>query len=673
VTGLLLALAASPPVPAAPAGHAILTGLVEDTAGLLLGGSVILLTPVGAPEEARTTTAGADGRYLFPGLAPGLYRVVAMKPGYATTVARVNTFLKSTLDFALRPVEIEDPEIARSSAWILRLPPRDVLRETGLAVPSDETPPQPADAAGVLPGQALLDAPVMNLPIDGEIQQWFSSDSPVTSSDDLVTDSGGNSTAVRLAVQLGDRVNLKVAGERERADAQVLTGPDYSERLSGADCVGLSLGYDLGQVSRLDMQASYDRQSLLLAGEGDGLAPLSDRENVTRLYRTSWSTAVGERGNLDVSALYIDSEARGLTEEDLGLDSVVNRLWRAGGQYRMSLGDAHVLTVGLRARMLELDGEEVFGEVAIPAGFRSPLSLAGPQPPGWALHLHGNEEWALNPALAVHLGVDYHRSLSSIEVSHLVPQAGASIRPTPQTLIRAMVSYLADSTADTARPDTALAVSSSAESREPFGYELALERQTKKGTLIVFSSSASPIAYGYAEEGDVLVALTERPLYVSDGQAQSREVGLEVQRRFGWLTARAGSAWGRIDGRYAASLPGEILGEMHDGSLRYVKSSISGLLEPLGTEMRIEVRTLRDDPGGTAGAEQIRLSGLSFLVAQELPFIKLGSTRWRVLVAYQNNSGSVSGLDGNGEALAAGRRALLTAENRLSGGVSVQF
>jgi hypothetical protein len=167
----------------------------------------------------------------------------------------------------------------------------------------------------------------------------------------------------------------------------------------------------------------------------------------------------------------------------------------------------------------------------------------------------------------------------------------------------------------------------------------------------VFPVSASGASSSPWERGQTV--------YITEGEAENREIGLTLEQRFDGLTGRVQGLAGRLNGRYAATIPGEPLWTMSDGELDYVVATLSGSTDRSGTELLVEWRSL-----ASAGSE---LGLLTIHFAQELPFIRLGDTRWRFLMACQN----VLQEEGTGEAV--GLSPLLDAESRLSGGVSVQF
>src|SRR5262249_33528100 len=146
-------------------------------------------------------------------------------------------------------------------------------------------------------------------------------------------------------------------------------------------------------------------------------------------------------------------------------------------------------------------------------------------------------------------------------------QAGATWKPTDRTSVTGGLSWLADSAAGSADGNPTLPLATN-RSRNPLGYSLALEQRAGRNTTVAASLSSRPISY----DAEVLgrgptPGSLEHPIYVSDGEAASREAGVELRRRFGPLLTRSGASWGRIDGVFAAAMPGEPLTSMRDGRL----------------------------------------------------------------------------------------------------------
>ena len=69
-------------------GVGSVTGTVVDDSGAALPGVTLALEPV-AGGPPRTAQSGGDGRYGFPDVAPGRYRLVATLDGFDTSTMEV--------------------------------------------------------------------------------------------------------------------------------------------------------------------------------------------------------------------------------------------------------------------------------------------------------------------------------------------------------------------------------------------------------------------------------------------------------------------------------------------------------------------------------------------------------------------------------------------------------
>ncbi len=134
-----------------------LTGYALDALGRSLEGVEIRLHST-EPSTGRLTliTAQTDtsGKFRFADLAPGSYRVIAVKGGYAVLVGQVNTLFQNTMELVLRPAGDEARPGTRPAdgSWVLRLPRRDPLEDRGPAVyEAAGYEPEPAGASLALP------------------------------------------------------------------------------------------------------------------------------------------------------------------------------------------------------------------------------------------------------------------------------------------------------------------------------------------------------------------------------------------------------------------------------------------------------------------------------------------------------------------------------------------
>lgn len=113
-----------------------LAGVALNSRGQGLPGVEIRLVPlngiVGAA-SVRKVFSDETGRFAITSLAPGLYRLVAVKGGYSVLVGQVNTLLQDTLKLILSPSGAPGPPGSRpaDASWALRLPHRDLLEDRG--------------------------------------------------------------------------------------------------------------------------------------------------------------------------------------------------------------------------------------------------------------------------------------------------------------------------------------------------------------------------------------------------------------------------------------------------------------------------------------------------------------------------------------------------------------
>ena len=88
---------------AVPAWAGVLSGRVVDRSGAVLAGATVRITNV-ATGETATATTDAGGRFAFPDLAVGIYRVTAGFAGFSEssqTVVLQTADQLQTADFAL--------------------------------------------------------------------------------------------------------------------------------------------------------------------------------------------------------------------------------------------------------------------------------------------------------------------------------------------------------------------------------------------------------------------------------------------------------------------------------------------------------------------------------------------------------------------------------------------
>ena len=96
----------------AAAADAILSGIVKSSDGAAMGGVMVSAKPQGG---TITTTVLTDegGRYYFPPLAAGKYRVWAQALSFATSKGEIDLGAEKKHDFTLKPTEDTSPDTWR--------------------------------------------------------------------------------------------------------------------------------------------------------------------------------------------------------------------------------------------------------------------------------------------------------------------------------------------------------------------------------------------------------------------------------------------------------------------------------------------------------------------------------------------------------------------------------
>jgi hypothetical protein len=78
-------LAAARPAPQTLAAHT-LVGTVSDSTGRPLRGAIVELRLPASSDSIRTVTTGADGKYRFERIVPGLYVLTVQLPGFGSAI-----------------------------------------------------------------------------------------------------------------------------------------------------------------------------------------------------------------------------------------------------------------------------------------------------------------------------------------------------------------------------------------------------------------------------------------------------------------------------------------------------------------------------------------------------------------------------------------------------------
>ena len=248
--GLAFAAGPSAPLTASTAveseGRRI-AGVTLDQSGQALAGVEVRVAALGvAPLRVLKVLSDENGRFSFPALAPGAYRLVAVKGGYAVMVGQLNTALQETLEIVLRPagapaapgVKPED------NAWTLRLPRRDPLEDLGDGAPALLYPASRGDGPHFAPSSVTIEALASRVADAGDVQ-----------------DGGGSRLALGGTLLAGADSTLSARLDHQD-DGGGQTLRDRADRLFFRWNVGGaaddSVSLDLHQrASRLDATAEY--------------------------------------------------------------------------------------------------------------------------------------------------------------------------------------------------------------------------------------------------------------------------------------------------------------------------------------------------------------------------------------------------------------------------------
>lgn len=665
-----------------------LSGLVRDGLGNGIANALVVVTPVGPFDRVRSSVTDAGGRYRFDALSHGGYRVTAIKAGYASAVVRVSSWVEKSLDLVLAPAAGGPPPPGRAD-WILTAPPRDILREidAGFAVEpvSDGPGAATAEDAPETPwmgaGEGAGDDPVAEFfrYLSGEVQQSFTESQPGSGSSEAMEGGSGAKTSLLLGSPVGRRAEWDLLGQRATENT-TLDASSIEGRESTGETLRAGFRYDTGGDGRLAMRAYYDYDALVFADAAElSIANAEpDRERHAWGYDAGWSGTVGPEASLEVDMRYLGSAVGGMggrsgrrddasIEPDYGLASETT-LWRTSARVSKKVGASHKVDVGVRARLYSFG--EMKGRIIAPSPSQDPSLFAEFGRDGWSVNVDAAESWSIARPLSVDLGFDVARSVFSAGhvMDTLVPQAGVSLTPDASTTVRALVSYALSKQHS---PYDGSVIE--AETEEPIGYRVRLERQMGPALLVTLDAQARPLYYDFIGGGwGAETSDGARGLYISDAASRVREASLALEARaFAGLTISVGTGAGHVKGRLAVSIPdGDLLRSLSEGDLRYTRARLLSKFEPSGTDLRIDLIRVGERVDGVDGEGSYHDRRVEVRILQDLAFVHPGDTDWSLLLSYQ----SYAPVDD--ETIPLGTRAdarLWSSLDRISGGISVRF
>ncbi|MCZ6777352.1 MAG: carboxypeptidase-like regulatory domain-containing protein [Acidobacteria bacterium] len=662
-------------------GRSWVRGTVSDPGGRRLAEVAVQISLLPAQSTAITTTTNARGEFFLPGLVPGLYLLTASKDGYGFATSRLNTLIDRSVSLVMPPVLggmlPEDASVPRpdDSGWALRLPRRDLLRETGVeAVLSDNGP----NAARPATPDRTPERNGTGARVDGSVDQRFA----------FVSSAGeaqGHTTQVDLGVDLGSDFRITLSGLSGGAR---LDSSDKGESLHKEHenhFARLVAEYHPRPNDRIELSALLSSRDYTVVPTTG--APADGFDQDLKGYGARWEHNLGGRGSMNVAVDYraveVFSKASEAADPDSGhiqpsIRSANNELWQAFGTLQLRLNDQRRMIVNMRARRLNVATP---GNLAMSAF--SPLgSTPGNGRERWAFDLHGREERVLNGPLSLDYGFRYHRRtqrvFSEASTDAFIPEAGVTISQRDGTRWSAGISLALD-TPEALFAETGQATPGLEEdgllSRVGYRFGVRHPFQRKSLTLAV-NAVYHPFAYAPLDRDTPepnLAGPVLRPFLVSEGNAESMRIGIELEKRFHGFVAAVGSQVGQVEGYMASGYFDETpVQELTYNLVQYIVASARGYRPGSGTLVHLDYQRYLSNPtdGLDMTGQSYELERIDFGLQQDLPSIALWNAHWRLLVIYRTQR---TDAETQSDIATLRRAGILPSENRLSGGVAVRF
>ena len=647
---------------AASAAHPF-GGVVHDPFGTTLASVEVFLVPEpDALHGAMQAKTDHLGRFVLPDLAPGTYRVAAVKEGYGVFLGRVNTGLRSTIDVILNPLP-RDPEagastVTDSASWALRVPRRSVWQDVVDA---------PVEASGNSSTGANSRGTGRAEAIEGRVEQVFA----VAASSAGEWNGGlqGNETRMALASDLGDRARVAIGGRRSQFESGGLDGELPGGAVSASD----STAVDLGVRVQASDDASLDVRAFWAARDTRLSAPVSIEEGFRQAeevwgYDAAWTQQLDPRSTLAVQMDYASSTVAGPRFErvrDGGPAPLVgpgaNVAVGARGSYETVPDDRHQVRVAFGARFVDV-GLPVLRSVAD----GSPIVRMDDT--GWHLRIEAEDTWAVHGPLSVIYGLGYQHRLAEAETSVLAPALGGAWSD-GQRSVKMVVTYHAETVWSAPVPGGGPRLPTS--SRDAIGYEAGAETGLPLGFTLQAATTYAPIGTdrnGY--ELGVQAVDGNRPMYFAEGDSEIRETSATLRRAVGPAQVYVQWTRGRVDGALTTVVPFDVpYSELEDATLRYRTGRIGVDVTASGTRVLVEHRRVRDRSVRDLANSPVRTQDqVEVRVVQDL--LRYPGSSWRLLFAVQ-----AAELDGATLAYAerlAGQR-LPDSHRQVNAGIAVAF
>jgi hypothetical protein len=650
----LLVSAAHSATPAST-GTSSLSGVVRDNLGIAVeGAEVLVLAPEGHVGDALlSSVSGASGRFVVGSIAPGVYRVAAIKTGYIAALGRVNTVLHSSVELVLRPVpkpgEPGTRDVLPDLSWTLRVPTRSILRELDppAIVASRETSAVRAFASRV------EDA------VRGEVDHVFAVGSWRPGSVGPSSSLAGNETRMRLASALGERGAIQVRGRHGSLDSSSSAGSATAAG-RGASDVDLDLSYDTSVDENLAMRAFYSAGDLHV-DDRPGVSGSGARESQRSFgYDATWRKQVDGFSRVAVQVGFEGASLEAGRGVASGWDPSQGDAWNRGigaeGSYEDLVADRHLVRLGVRAQRLSLDAPTA--RVGRDNG-----GIAWTGAAGWNLLIDSEDQWSLAGPLALTYGLAARPGLDGSYPAALTPRVGGTLT-SGRLEARLAVSYVAEvgAAGTTDAPGRSAGPS-------PYGYDLELKTRLDSASTLRGIASYVPCrsnAWGGQDP-----AQDAESLYVSDGFASDRFVAVDFERVAPSATVGVRLTRGRAEGVLAPALIEAPVVVLSDGVVAYDAARITVKAPRAGSTISLGYRATSDRTAaaGAVPAESLRTVDMEF--AQDLVRFAAGRASCRLLVTAR------TALSGSGDdvldADAGDARSFAAEHKRIGAGVSLAF
>jgi hypothetical protein len=640
---LLLGLLLTIPALAPAAEPVRLSGSVKDSLGNLLEDVEVLFVPASAQSATPAALVYTDdaGRFVVDRIAPGTYRMAALKKGYLTFVGPVDTLVRESLDVVMRPALAIDPEkVPASASWSLRIPRRGILREVEA---------RPAEAAEV-PSRAAGESRLAE-DVNVQVEQLFSVG---TTAAEPGAESAGmrpTETQMDVASAIGERGRIAVHGRREHFDTPA--SPQAASAAQSGSAVRLDLSYDTGADGRLDVNAYVDRADYRLSNTATDAPTALEQERRTWGYEATWARQIDPGRRMAFELNYQDLT---LTRSDM----LSNRALAARGLYERRSGMDHELQVTVETQILELPA--VF--VAEPGAVADPLDDAVTN---WSVLADAQDTWSVAAPFALIYGLGYKQAMAH-DANLIVPRFGAAMS-SGGWFLRAVLSLHEVAGGDRRGPTTG---KTAFRPEDSLGYEASLEVPLLSSLHVESAVRYAPVQVdpmGFA--GGTLSAF-EHPLYVTDGNAAVREERFALIEDRGESSTYLEVTQGRADGAVAPLLPFGATSAASRGVRVAYRTGRFGMRLPAhGTDVQLEYRRVdAENPPDDGEAEKASEETVELRLRQDLPPFQVPGD-WSVLVGVRLGSvesGDVESWDGHG-----GEESLQALNQRFSAGVSVSF